>query len=492
MNFSSKLTQLTVALLVLSVLATPALAAGFNTSEGPNPTYSYDVEKDTHNMSWGTSNADALVYENNDGNQDRLDAKVNESARNPITFTATDIELADLGGLPHAESTSALDASEWTTSGASVSDAETAPGVDAVRVSTSGVSSGTEDTATFSNLSLTSDEEKRFLQLGLDVDELDSGATVEVRVIDEGGDKKIATINNSADPTNAEVVADGTGEGWFFQHRLGDMNTIADGDGNFDNIESIEVAVIDGDADVSISTLNVEKLSQYQLGETMVENSDGEWESETITEVTSAGPISITSLGSMGAAFDSAIIHELTVDTLQTAAQVPSEDVSTDFSEDTNNTYPGYHGTATIEIRNGLVDAYDLSYSNVKLVDTQSLGTDRYLAVEYAEDVGDTNFSDISDSAYSSITTSYTTQGEEVEVDSTIQPGDESVMKYELRLNQDEFAALQQTASSGGFMGSESGGPLSGLINWIVAGVMGIAGLLGMGRYFGGSGSAGA
>jgi hypothetical protein len=41
-------------------------------------------------------------------------------------------------------------------------------------------------------------------------------------------------------------------------------------------------------------------------------------------------------------------------------------------------------------------------------------------------------------------------------------------------------------------MGSESGGPLSGLINWIVAGVMGIAGLLGMGRYFGGSGSAGA
>ena len=142
MNFSSKLTQLTVALLVLSVLATPALAAGFNTSEGPNPTYSYDVEKDTHNMSWGTSNADALVYENNDGNQDRLDAKVNESARNPITFTATDIELADLGGLPHAESTSALDASEWTTSGASVSDAETAPGVDAVRVSTSGVSSG--------------------------------------------------------------------------------------------------------------------------------------------------------------------------------------------------------------------------------------------------------------------------------------------------------------------------------------------------------------
>jgi len=491
MNFSSKLTQLTVALLVLSVLATPALAAGFNTSEGPNPTYSYDVEKDTHNMSWGTSNADALVYENNDGNQDRLDAKVNESARNPITFTATDIELADLGGLPHAESTSALDASEWTTSGASVSDAETAPGVDAVRVSTSGVSSGTEDTATFSNFSVTSDEEKRFLQLGLDVDELDSGATVEVRVIDEGGDKKIATINNSADPTNAEVVADGTGEGWFFQHRLGDMNTIADGDGNFDNIESIEVAVIDGDADVSISTLNVEKLSQYQLGETMVENSDGEWESETITEVTSAGPISITSLGSMGAAFDSAIIHELTVDTLQTAAQVPSEDVSTDFSEDTNNTYPGYYGTAEIHIRNGLVDAYDLSYSNVKLVDEQTLGTDRYLSVSYAEDVGDTDFADIGDVEWSALTTSYSSQGSTVTVDETVQAGDESVLKFNVRLNQDEFAALQASENGGGgFFSANSGGPLSSIINWFVAGVTAIAGALGISRWSGSSAGA--
>lgn len=491
MNFSSKLTQLTVALLVLSVLATPALAAGFNTSEGPNPTYSYDVEKDTHNMSWGTSNADALVYENNDGNQDRLDAKVNESARNPITFTATDIELADLGGLPHAESTSALDASEWTTSGASVSDAETAPGVDAVRVSTSGVSSGTEDTATFSNFSVTSDEEKRFLQLGLDVDELDSGATVEVRVIDEGGDKKIATINNSADPTNAEVVADGTGEGWFFQHRLGDMNTIADGDGNFDNIESIEVAVIDGDADVSISTLNVEKLSQYQLGETMVENSDGEWESETITEVTSAGPISITSLGSMGAAFDSAIIHELTVDTLQTAAQVPSEDVSTDFSEDTNNTYPGYYGTAEIHIRNGLVDAYDLSYSNVKLVDEQTLGTDRYLSVSYAEDVGDTDFADIGDAEWSALTTSYSSQGSTVTVDETVQAGDESVLKFNVRLNQDEFAALQASENGGGgFFSANSGGPLSSIINWFAAGVTAIAGALGISRWSGSSAGA--
>jgi len=491
MNFSSKLTQLTVALLVLSVLATPALAAGFNTSEGPNPTYSYDVEKDTHNMSWGTSNADALVYENNDGNQDRLDAKVNESARNPITFTATDIELADLGGLPHAESTSALDASEWTTSGASVSDAETAPGVDAVRVSTSGVSSGTEDTATFSNFSVTSDEEKRFLQLGLDVDELDSGATVEVRVIDEGGDKKIATINNSADPTNAEVVADGTGEGWFFQHRLGDMNTIADGDGNFDNIESIEVAVIDGDADVSISTLNVEKLSQYQLGETMVENSDGEWESETITEVTSAGPISITSLGSMGAAFDSAIIHELTVDTLQTAAQVPSEDVSTDFSEDTNNTYPGYYGTAEIHIRNGLVDAYDLSYSNVKLVDEQTLGTDRYLSVSYAEDVGDTDFADIGDVEWSALTTSYSSQGSTVTVDETVQAGDESVLKFNVRLNQDEFAALQASENGGGgFFSANSGGPLSSIINWFAAGVTAIAGALGISRWSGSSAGA--
>jgi len=63
-------------------------------------------------------------------------------------------------------------------------------------------------------------------------------------------------------------------------------------------------------------------------------------------------------------------------------------------------------------------------------------------------------------------------------------------MKYELRLNQDEFAALQQTASSGGFMGSESGGPLSSIINWFAAGVTAIAGALGISRWSGSSGGA--
>ena len=492
MNFSSRLTQLTAALLALSLLAMPVAAAGWNTTEGPNPTRSYDVEKATHNMSWGASHADALIYEDNNGDQATLNAEVNTSDRNPISFTVTDIELDDFSGLPHDESASVLDASEWTTSGASVSDGETAPGVDAVRVSTSGVSSGTEDTATFSNFSVTSDEAKRYLQVGMDIDQLDSGATVEVRVIDEGGDKKIAKINGNADPTAANVIADGTGEGWFFQERMGDMSTIADGDGTFDNIESVEVAVIDADADVSISALNVEKLSEYQLGEKMVENSDDEWESESITEVTEPGPISVNTLKSMGGAFDSAILHDVTISVDQPASMVPSEDINVEFNVDENNTYPGYYGTATIQVRDGLTDAYDLRYKNVEFTDTQSLGTDRYLSVAYAEDVGDTEFDEIGDSAWSSITTSYSDPGETVTIDETIQTGDESVMEYELRLNEDEFAALQQTTSdgSGGFMAAESGGGFfSGIQNWVAAAITGFLGLFGISRKMGGSGA---
>ena len=495
MNFKSSITKVVVALLALSLLATPAMAAGLNHSaaETPNRTYTYDLEKAEHDMSWGASHSEALIYENNDGDQSTLDAEVNTSAQNPYSFVATDLEVADFGAFPHSDDDiSALDADQWTsTAGASVDNAETAPGVDAVRVTTSGVGSGTEESATFSNFSVTSDEEKRFLQVGMDVDQLDTDASIEVRVIDEDGDKKIATLDESADPTADEIIGSEAGEGLFYQHRLGDLSTIADGDGDFDNIEEVEVAVLDADADVSISALNVDKLSQYKLGEQMVQNSDDEWESESITEVSTPGSISLSSLQPMGGGFDTAVIHELTISTKQTAALAPSEDVSAEFEQDENNTYPGYYGTAEIHIRNGLVDAYDLSYSNVKLVDEQTLGTDRYLSVSYAEDVGDTDFADIGDVEWSALTTSYSSQGSTVTVDETVQAGDESVLKFNVRLNQDEFAALQASENGGGgFFSANSGGPLSSIINWFAAGVTAIAGALGISRWSGSSAGA--
>lgn len=482
------ITILTVALLALSMLATPAMAAGTQPNfdaDAPNGQYEYDVTKSTHNMPWGADSTAALTYEDNDGDRTVLDARINDSDRNPISYTATDVELDDYGATPQSkDDVSTLDASEWsTTAGATVDDVTTAPGVEAVSVSTSGLTSGSSETATFSNFSVTSDENKRYLSIVADVPELQSGAVVDVIVRDANGDEKIATIDASADASADDVIATETGEGFAYQHRLGDLSTIADGDGNFDNIEEIEVNVSDADATVEIAGLNTERLKEYKFGETEVQNSDDEWESESITEINTPGPIEITSLNTLGGGFESATIHSLTVAAEQPAELQPDEDIQATFEKDTNNTYPGFYGTAEVYIRDGLTSAYDVRYSNVKLTFTQELPTSRYVSASYAEDVGDSDFEDIGDSTWSSFTGSLATNGETYTIDNTVQAGDESVRRYNLKLSQGEFNQMQSSGTPGsGFWGEQSSdsGPIGGLINWVMAGITTILGAVGI------------
>ncbi|QCJ47243.1 hypothetical protein [Haloprofundus sp. MHR1] len=483
------LKKLTVALLVLSLVATPALGAwNYTADEGPNPYYTYDLTKDEHRMEWGTSHGDALTYADDDGKVTTIDGTVNTSGdanRNPYSFTVTDIESDEFTDFPrNGDNVSALDSANWSTSaGATVADTETADSVDALSFSTSGLADGSSEDATFDltvhNAEITSDENKRFLQVGLDVAQLDG--TVDIEVVDANGDKKVATLNGSANASNDGIVADGIGEGWFFQERLGDMPTEGSGDGEFNDIHEVRIVAHDADSDVSISALNIDKMSRYTLGEKQVETSDDEWETETIYEVTESGPISVESLSSLDESFSSAIIHGLTIPVEQRAEDVSSDDVSAEFEVDENNNYPGYYGTATLYVRNGLPDAYDLSFSNVEYRDNQTLGSDRYMAVQYAEDVGNEGFEDIDSSNFADITDSYSEQGETLSVDSTVQSGDNSVLKYELRLNQNEFNTLQQepSESSGGFWGGGDGGGIFGTIgSWIGSAVAALVGIV--------------
>lgn len=487
MNYRKVVPTLTIALLALMLVAAPAMGAmDFSADESPNPTYEYDLEKAEHNMAWGASDADALTYEDNDGNNATIDGSVDSDAENPYSFVMTDVETDEFGAFPHGDSASALDADDWSASGdASVASTETADGVDALEVSTSGEVAGESSTATFDNFTIDSDEEKRFLQTGLDVESLDDGATVEIAAVDEDGDKKVATINASADASNDGVIADQTGEGWFFQERLGDMPTEGSGDGDFNNIEEVTVTVSDADASVAIAALNLDKMSQYDLGSELVQNEDDEWESETIREIEEPGAVELESLSTMGSTFDDAVIHELSLPVEQSAADLDSEDVETTFSEDDDNQYPNYYGTAEIHVRNGLADAYDLSYSNVKYYDNQTLGSDRYLEVRYAEDVGDEEFEDIGDEQYTELTSSYDDRGSNVTIDDTVMSGDTSVVSYDLRLTEDEYNAMQSSGDSGGSFwggndGGDSGGGSGGLLNWIGAAFATLAGTLAM------------
>ena len=479
MSDMRKLYQIGAVMLALLVVASgvgAAASSSINTSADAahNPTVEVDVTKSVHQMGWA-----ATEYEDDNGDLSTLDAEVNESANNSYSFVASDINFTDAGAFPHEKSeVSALDATEYTKTGAnsaklSVSDVETAPGVDAVRVNTDGsMASGDVAAAEFSNFSVTSDESKRMLQLGLDISTLDSATVVEARVIDEDGDYKVAEINSSRS-SGEDWIAGATGEGYVYQQKLGDLTTQTSGDGTFDNIQTVQFRVLDGDADVSVMAVNTEKMSKWKLGEEKIDSDgDGELETETIEEVKSAGAISIHSLDSMGSTFDSATIKGLTIP-MQFGAEHLTEEQDISFEKAEASNYPSFDWRVDVYYRLSLPSAYDLSYSNAVLTDTVEVPGNRYQTVEYAEGIGDAEFGDISFS--NDFTSQYGSQDADLTLDSTIQAGQELALHYDYVVTDGELSEMEQTGG-GAPMSQSSGGPIS----WIVGAVMGLLGLLGI------------
>jgi hypothetical protein len=401
--------------------------------------------------------------------------EVNESADNPFSFVPTHVDFEDAGAFPHsAENESALDAdSDWSTSGSliSVSDTEPAPGVDAVSVATDGSMTSTDTaTASYSNFTVENDEAKKYLQVGVDVNTLDSGTVVWVRAVDANGDVKRAQINGTSGATmNESTIATGTGDGYIFQRQLGKMDTVASGDGTFNDIESVEVVVSGGDADVDVTMLNLDKMSKYQYGTRMVDtDGDDNLESEDIYETT-GGSISVDSLDSVGFA-DSAEIKNLVVDAIFAA---DGSNIEAEFKKTPDNAV--YYGMATYYIPVGLESAYDISYQNAETYANQTVSSDRIVEVSYAEAVGDTDPGNVT--SWSDYTSSFSSEGSEVVLDNTKQPGQTSYVKVKLRFTEDAYEAAQQTGGAAIFgPGSGGGGGLGNLP--IIGGVIGALGMV--------------
>lgn len=479
---SRKAAILVASLLVVSSIvgiAGVALAA----MQTVQPQTSGTVTIAASDMQW----EDPLKYENNNGEVVAHRGDVNTSKANPYTLTATNIELDDFEAFPHSSNKSAMNASRWTTSGAnasklSVSNSSTAPGIDSVNISTDGtMASGDVAKATFSDFSITTDQNKKYLIVGMDVHTLDAGTVVEVRAVDGDGDYKAAEVNSSRS-SGEDLIANATAEGYIFQRQLGDMSTTTAGDGTFDGIEKVVVVVQDGDFHADVYPLNLDKMSKYQFGQQAYDGSDDDSEKDqtrTFYEFNASNPgtYSIKSRDTLGPAFDSAVIHDLEVDFVQERRDVPLSDIEVEFNETDNR--PGYHGTATIYVPVGLESAYDVSYTNLETTETQPYLESRYIEVAYAEGVGsvDTPSEDISDSEWTDITSSYTGEGTEVTIDGTVQPGQTSYVKYRLQLQEDEFKHAQDvlTGGSGGAAkGPDRSGGLGSLP--IVGGIIALVG----------------
>lgn len=492
---------LLVAVLLVSAVGGAAAVGGtvnWGADAAPDITYSKTETKAVHNMSWGADNTALRTYEGNSGGTQVLNAKVNTSVANPVSFVPTDVEENDFGAFPHSKDVSALAASEWAVGGAnsskgSVSDTETAPGVDAVRFSTDGsMASGDAVTFTNSNFSIDADERKHYLIVGQDIATLDSGTTVEYRVIDEDGDTVTAQINTSMSSGSA-FMANATGEGYIFQAQLGtlieDGHLTTNGDGTFNNIEKVQIAVLNGDADVAVPMLNLDKMSPYDFGTTAVDGDDDDSEpgdaTEEIVEKKTAGPIELTGLDTLGGwATDSseALIHSLSVEMVETAGDQPDDNVYLNLTK-TGDRYPGYHGKAVVAVRISEVDAYDLTPSNGVITTTQTVTSGRLMKVEYAEGVNgdepvDQQF--VEDATLSDITSTFGDSGKQVQIDSSMSAGDTNLLVFTFKVDESQYNALQNAGGAGG------GGALSGGISSIpVIGGLVVA-VLGVLRRFGG------
>jgi hypothetical protein len=404
----------------------------WSSDPAPNLEYAREETKSVHQMDWGTSDDALRKYENNNGDVVKMEAEINDSADNPISFVPTDIDVEDLGAFPHSKSdVNATEAGEWSvdesgigTSGASasVSNAETAPGVEAVRFSTTDLASGDVAKYTMSNFSITSDESKRYLVVGQDIATLDSGATVEYRVVDE-----------------------------------------------------------DGDVDASVPYINIETMSPYQFGTQKADtDGDGDLEDKDITEKKTAGTYSLKGLETLGSAFENAVINSVTLDVIEEPDQQSDDNVFLNTTK--TDKYPGYAGTATIAVRMEAEDAYDRSIANAVLRDTQSVTSERVLAIEYAEDVPADEAVDqgyLDNRTFNDMTGQYGSEGKEVQLDSSLSQGSPVLVKWKLKFTDSQMTALDNTMGGEGGSGNGAkgagglgsipiiGGLLVALMGWL-------------------------
>lgn len=460
----SKIAALTGLLVLLVSGGAMAAGGSVNWSSGVAPsnyTQSATAHIDVHHMAWGTQPSDALKYLNNNGKVVSLNREVNGSASNPYSVYATSINASDFRAFPHAQKnvSAVSDTSRWSSAGnMTVSSTTTAPNVQAVKFSSSG-----SGTATFSNVSITSSAQRRYLQAVLDVQSISAGTTVQIRAVDADGDYKQAQINTSM-ASGKNLIANASGRGIIYQQQLGKLATKGSGDGTFSQIQKVEIRVTGGSATVAVSGLNLDKMSPWTFGDHVAANGT----KQTVTNKQTAGRLQLASLSSMGSTFGSAMLHNFEVQTWQRGRDLPSSDVSMNLTK-TGNKYPGYYGTATISMRTSMTSAYALSWSNAKITDKQTFPTDRLLSMKYAEATGAKSFGNISSGAWTDLSSKYTGQGAKVSVDQTQQTGQNDVGQFRLRLTKSEYQSLQ--AQQGGAMGG--GGSQAGGLMSIFSGVKG-------------------
>ena len=484
-----------IALVAVVALALSGTAAAATLGLNPNADVYPETQFEEDHLDVAVHDRETmglLEYQNDSGEIQTIDAEINGTeAGELVSYRADQVEEPEFGEYPRKSdeannSASALDASEWTTGGAASSkisvsqtDGSTAAGVTSIQIATDGsMTSGDVAYASYSNQSITTDVLKREAQLILNVDTLDSGAIVDVQIRDGDGDYVNATIDSSRDATAADVIANQTADGVVYQQKLGELSVEGTGDGSLDAIEEIRVNAEDADATVTLTAVNVEKKSHWDMGTTRQNVSDGH-EDVTVEQNADGGRIELTSLSSMGEWSADSVIHGLRYHNLEYGMAEKPAAVNVTFSDAEN--YPSFPTKVEIVYTRELPTAYDLSHGPVSLDVTQTFLSDRYSTFRYAEGVGDTATADVADDSWIDLSGSLGEPEKEIEADATVQSGTTYKVQQVVLLTADQRDSLEATGGAGGFWGDSGGSnPLMSVYNWIAGGIVGLLSIVGI------------
>lgn len=459
----------------------------------PNPRLSETLKKRKHRMAdFGT---DLLAYADDQDNTVQLPGVVDDSATaNVVTLSPDKMQGSDQTNFPRGEKydkdgdgekeedLNAIDATHWATYGASSLTGVSATveagntTVDSVRVSSSGLGADQEVGAEFVDVLVDQDVEKRYLQLVVNVDSLASGAIVEIQPIAQDTDYKAAVIDAAADSTATSTIATATGTGIVFQERLADLATTtgASGDGAFEDIDKVRVAIKDADADVTLTALNAERTSRWEYG-TQIINEDTDDE-DTQTLYNPSGSFSVRDLDGL-VGFDDAEIYDMEIPVHITIGKAGSD---LDFHYEFNDApdFPSFEHELLIQSKIELPSAYDLTHQTPSLTEHINAPADRYQQVQSASGVTDTDFEDITDSQWSDHTASYDSTDKDVSLRSTIDEG--TVYAYEARIllttEERRAAKVDQSGGGGAFFGGGGGSGFFGNATAWIASIIGVVG----------------
>ncbi|MFD1527055.1 hypothetical protein, partial [Halolamina salina] len=443
-----------------------------------------------------------LDYVDNDGNIKSFTEEfgavlaeppeADDETHNPVGFHPSEIDTSEYTAFPRdvtrtnadgeEEPVSALDAQEWTTDASStagsitVGDAE-----DALTVSTSSQTSGDVASATFSNFTIDSGEQRKMLQLVLDVNTLEASAVVNVKAVDAGGASVVTTIDSAADSAAESTIATTQGQGIVYQVELGKLS----GGTNLDTLEEIVIEISEANADLTIHGLNLELDTEWTFGEREVYDSAEETVvTETLVEPT--GMSWITSLSTLTEQFSDATIRNLEYKTQVRADESPASNWDAAIEPVERGTYSHrFKMAGGLEVPGGLYDV-DVVKAGT-LVGEVRHPESAYQTVEYAHDLSSLpTLDNLDEVSWTDVTNHF--QDAEMEAEVTISQNASAGDQIGIHavVTEDEGIVTEMAVSSGSGgggaapMSNNSGGFMSDPIGWIVAALTGVVGTLGI------------